>query len=349
VDDQGPLGGGGGRGMRAVFKREDLPEAYARCVSEARAAFGVDGVYVERLMVRARHIEIQVLADGQTAMSLGDRECSLQRRFQKLIEVAPSPSISPGLRAEITDAALTMARHCQYRSLGTFEFLVDTQASDLPWVFIEANPRLQVEHTVTEEVTGLDLVQLQIQVAAGMRLTELGLDPEQAPPQKGHAIQLRICAETMNADGQTQSSSGTLSRFDMPSGPGLRVDSHGFTGATPSPHYDTLLAKLIVTSKSSSFAHAAKRAARALNECRITGVKTNLSVLQALVEMPEFANQDIHTRFIEEHLTALVGRAHALAEQHSVHTPETAPSTPPPWGMHLRHTKRVCTRPWRPN
>ena len=322
------IGGGGGRGMRAVFQLEDLPEAYTRCVSEARAVFGVDGVYVERLMLRARHVEIQVLADGETAMSLGDRECSLQRRFQKVIEIAPSPSISAQMRTALTQAALKMARHCDFRSLGTFEFLVDTQASDLPWVFIEANPRLQVEHTVTEEVTGLDLVQLQIQVAAGMHLADMGLDPEHPPAQKGHSIQLRICAETLLADGQTHPSSGTLSRFDMPSGLGLRVDTHGFTGATPSPHFDSLLAKLIVTHKSGTFAQTAKRATRALKECRIAGVKTNLYVLQALVELPEFATQDIHTRYIEEHLSALVSRANELALQSHLASPEPVTSAP---------------------
>ncbi|MBP9785362.1 MAG: carbamoyl-phosphate synthase large subunit, partial [Giesbergeria sp.] len=169
------IGGGGGRGMRAVLQAADLPEAYARCVSEARAAFGVEGVYVERLMLHARHIEIQILGDGKAVMSLGERECSLQRRFQKLVEIAPSPSLSEKLRHEITQAALAMARDVGYRSLGTFEFLVDEGSSELPWVFIEANPRLQVEHTVTEEVTGLDLVQLQVAVAAGRSLSSLGL------------------------------------------------------------------------------------------------------------------------------------------------------------------------------
>jgi hypothetical protein len=198
-----------------------------------------------------------------------------------------------------------MAAHCGYRSLGTFEFLVDTQASDLPWVFIEANPRLQVEHTVTEEVTGLDLVQLQIQVAAGLQLEAMGLDPVHPPLARGHAIQMRICAESLNAQGQSLSSSGTLSRFDMPSGPGLRVDTHGFAGATPSPHYDTLLAKLIVTSKTGSFAQAARRAARALRECHVSGVDTNLPLLQALLSRPDFAHNNIHTRYIEQHLDAL--------------------------------------------
>ena len=312
------VGGGGGRGMRAVFKAQDLPEAYARCVSEARSAFGVEGVYVERLMQRARHIEIQVLGDGQSVISLGERECSVQRRFQKLIEIAPSPSLTPDLRAQITQAALRMAAQCGYRSLGTFEFLVDTQASDVPWVFIEANPRLQVEHTVTEEVTGLDLVQLQIQVAAGQRLQALGLDPAHPPAAKGHAIQLRICAETLRANGHTQPASGSLTRFDMPTGPGLRVDTHGFTGAKPSPHYDTLLAKLIVTTRSGDFAQAARRTARALRECHVQGLETNLGLLQALVESPDFAAQHIHTRYVEEHLSELLTQAQQLARPASL-------------------------------
>ena len=319
------IGGGGGRGMRAVFKAEELPQAFARCTSEARAAFGVEGVYVERLMRLARHVEIQVLGDGQAVMSLGDRECSVQRRFQKLIEVAPSPSLTPQIRAQITQAALAMAQQCQYRSLGTFEFLIDVQGGDLPWVFIEANPRLQVEHTVTEEVTGLDLVQLQIQVAAGLRLKESGLDPAHPPAATGHAIQMRICAESLNAQGHAQSSSGTLSRFDMPSGPGLRLDTHGFAGATPSPHFDTLLAKLIVSRKTGSFAQAARRAAQALRECLVAGVQTNLGLLQAIVERPDFAQHKVHTRYLEEHLDALVSRSLALAAAHTA-----VPSPPQP-------------------
>jgi acetyl/propionyl-CoA carboxylase alpha subunit len=303
------IGGGGGRGMRAVYKAEDLAEAYARCTSEARNAFGVDGVYAERLMRQARHIEIQVLGDGQAVINLGERECSVQRRFQKLIEIAPCPGLAPLIREQISQAALAMAAHCAYRSLGTFEFLVDTQASDLPWVFIEANPRLQVEHTVTEEVTGLDLVRLQIQVAAGLQFEAMGLDPAHPPLARGHAIQMRICAESLNAQGQSQSSSGTLSRFDMPSGPGLRVDTHGFAGATPSPHYDTLLAKLVVTSKTGSFAQAAQRATRALRECHVSGVETNQRLLQALLGRPDFAAHRIHTRYIEEHLRALLKAA----------------------------------------
>jgi acetyl/propionyl-CoA carboxylase alpha subunit/acetyl-CoA carboxylase carboxyltransferase component len=306
------IGGGGGRGMRAVLEARDLPEAYARCVSEAHA-FGVAGVYVERLMLHARHIEVQVLGDGIHAMSLGERECSLQRRFQKLVEIAPSPTLTDSLRSQLTQAALKMARAVNYRSLGTFEFLVDESSSELPFVFIEANPRLQVEHTVTEEVTGLDLVQLQIAVAAGQSLASLGLAADHSPPAQGFAIQWRINAETLDALGNARPSSGALARFDLPSGPGIRVDTHGVAGASPSPHYDTLLAKLIVHSRSPLFADAVRRSRRALSECRIEGLATNLGLLQALAGRPEFDSQQIHTRFLESELPALL-RASGLRE-----------------------------------
>jgi acetyl/propionyl-CoA carboxylase alpha subunit/acetyl-CoA carboxylase carboxyltransferase component len=306
------VGGGGGRGMRAVSMAQDLPEAYARCVSEARAAFGVEGVYVERLMAHARHIEIQVLGDGVGVMSLGERECSLQRRFQKLVEIAPSPSLPEPLRARITQAALQMARAVRYCGLGTFEFLVDAAEAELPFVFIEANPRLQVEHTVTEEVTGLDLVQLQIGVAAGRSLQDLGLDPDQPPVPRGFAIQWRINAETLDAQGHARPCSGTLTRLDLPSGPGVRVDTHAFAGATPSPHYDSLLAKLIVHASGPAFADVVRRARGALAECRIEGLATNLSVLRALADREEFAAQNVDTSFVETHLPDLLAAAGAF-------------------------------------
>jgi acetyl/propionyl-CoA carboxylase alpha subunit len=307
------IGGGGGRGMRAVFEAADLPEAFARCSSEARAAFGVEGVYVERLMPRARHIEVQVLGDGEAVIALGERECSLQRRFQKLVEIAPSPSLPDGLRRRVTEAALRMARQVHYRSLGTFEFLVDAESSDLPFVFMEANPRLQVEHTVTEEVLGLDLVQLQLRVAAGESLRALGLDPRQPPQPQGFAVQWRINAETLDAHGQARPAHGRLDRFELPAGPGIRVDTHGTTGAEPSPHYDTLLAKLVVHSRSADFADAVRRCRGALAECRIAGLPTNLALLRALAARPEFLSQDLHTRFVEEHLAALLEQAQGLA------------------------------------
>ncbi|MFC5608891.1 carboxyl transferase domain-containing protein [Variovorax soli] len=303
------IGGGGGRGMRAVLRAEDLPEAHARCTSEAKAAFGVDGVYVERLMRNARHIEIQVLGDGQQVASLGERECTLQRRFQKLVEIAPSPALGADLKDRITQAALRMAQAVGYRGLGTFEFLVDEDSKKLPFVFIEANPRLQVEHTVTEEVTGLDLVQLQIGVLAGQSLADLGIEPGKTAAQRGFAVQWRINAETLDAQGNARPASGSLTRFDLPAGPGVRVDTHGYTGLAPSPHYDTLLAKLIVHSASPRFADALRRSLRALEECRIEGMASNLPLLRAIGERPEFARQAVHTRFVEEHLADLLGAA----------------------------------------
>ncbi|MDB5731265.1 MAG: carbamoyl-phosphate synthase large subunit, partial [Variovorax sp.] len=303
------LGGGGGRGMRAVLDPAELPEAHARCVSEARAAFGVEGVYVERLMRNARHIEIQVLGDGSEVASLGERECTLQRRFQKLVEIAPSPSLPEALREPITQAALRMARAVGYRGLGTFEFLVDEQSATLPWVFIEANPRLQVEHTVTEAVTGLDLVQLQLGVAAGASLASLGIETARTAPQRGFAVQWRINAEMLDAGGHARPAGGTLTRFELPAGPGVRVDTHGYAGLAPSPHYDTLLAKLVVQSPSARFADVLRRSLRALAECRIEGIATNLSLLRAIAERPEFAAQTVHTHFVETHLAALLAAA----------------------------------------
>ncbi|SEK14254.1 MULTISPECIES: carboxyl transferase domain-containing protein [unclassified Variovorax] len=320
------IGGGGGRGMRAVLNADELPEAHARCMSEAKAAFGIEGVYVERLMRNARHIEVQVLGDGQAVASLGERECTLQRRFQKLVEIAPSPSLPEALRAQVTQAALRMAKTVGYRGLGTFEFLVDAASATLPFVFIEANPRLQVEHTVTEAVTGLDLVQLQIEVAAGQPLSALGVEADRTAPQRGFAVQWRINAETLDAQGNARPSGGTLARFELPAGPGVRVDTHGYAGLAPSPHYDTLLAKLIVHSPSPRFEDALRRSLRALDECRIDGIATNLALLRAIAARPEFVTQAVHTRFVEAHLGDLLAAA-ALIEKH-VKKMAAAPAAP---------------------
>ncbi|WP_209816974.1 carboxyl transferase domain-containing protein [Acidovorax delafieldii] len=309
------IGGGGGRGMRAVASADDLPAAYARCRSEAQAAFGVDGVYVERLMGNARHIEVQVLGDGREVIALGERECTLQRRFQKVVEIAPSPSLPGALRERITTAALSMARAVDYQGLGTFEFLVDLASADLPFVFIECNPRLQVEHTITEEVTGVDLVQAQIALAAGRRLRDIGLDPAAPPTVLGFAVQWRINAETLDAQGTATPGSGTLRRFDLPAGPGVRVDTHGAAGATPSPHYDTLLAKLIVHTRSPRFADALRRSQRALAECRIEGVATNLALLQALAARQEMESQQVHTRWLESVLPELLAATKDIADK----------------------------------
>ena len=311
------VGGGGGRGMRVVRERGDIAAAYARCQSEAKSAFGVEAVYAERLVVRARHIEVQIVGDGQRVLALGERDCTLQRRFQKLVEMAPSPRLNAGLRAEIVDAARRMAAQVGYRSLGTFEFLVeeDEAGKQLGFVFIEANPRLQVEHTVTEQVTGVDLVELQLKIAQGKTFGDLNLNPDQPPPVRGFAIQVRVNGESTDAQGQSKPSHGQLLPFDPPAGPGVRVDTHGYTGYTPSPLYDTLLAKLIVSSPSPDFAEAVRRLQGALAEFRIGGVQTNLALLRAMVATPDFASQNLHTRYLEAHLPALLEQAQAIADK----------------------------------
>ena len=295
------VGGGGGRGMRVVRSRDDLAEAFARCRSEASSAFGVDALYAERLVNRARHIEVQIAGDGEHVVSLGERDCTLQRRFQKLVEIAPSPVLAASLRERIVDAARTLARRVHYRSLGTFEFLVEEDAAgqQLGFVFIEANPRLQVEHTITEQVTGVDLVALQIGLAAGRSLHALGLDPAAPPQPRGFAIQVRVNAEATDAQGLARPAHGRLERFDPPTGPDVRVDTHGYTGYAPPPAFDTLLAKLIVTSTTPTFGDAVRRLQRSLAEFRIAGVSTNLDLLRALAQRDDFATQQVHTRHVE--------------------------------------------------
>jgi len=295
------LHGGGGRGMRAVFAEAELAEAYARCQSEARAAFGRDEVYVEQLLSSARHIEVQVLGDGKAVTHLWERECSLQRRHQKLVEVAPSPDLPGAMREQIIGAALKLAGEVGYRGLGTFEFLLDAEHPGR-FYFMEANPRIQVEHTVTEQVTGVDLVQTQIRLAAGQTLAHLNL--LQPRPPQGCAVQLRINLESMNADGSTRPAVGTLSAYEPPSGPGLRVDGYGYAGYTVSPSYDSLLAKLIAHAE--DYPSALRRAYRALCEFRLEGVASNLHLLQNLLCLPEVASNQVNTRFVEQHLEQLL-------------------------------------------
>ena len=302
------VAGGGGRGMRAVLDPANLPEAYARCAAEALAAFGMADVYAEKLIPLARHLEVQVIGDGRQVMCLGERECTLQRRFQKLVEIAPSPSLSPTLRAQLLGAALTLARSTAYQSLGTFEFLVDEQSADQPFVFIEANPRLQVEHTVTEEVTGVDLVQAQIAIAGGATLAAIGLDPANPPVARGYAVQWRINAETLDAAGQARPASGLITRCELPSGPGVRVDTHARADLSPSPHYDSLLAKLIVSHRSGHFDDVLRRSQRALAECRIEGLATNLPLLRLLASDEALHHNSVHTRWLEEQWPRLQDR-----------------------------------------
>ncbi|MDH3686238.1 MAG: biotin/lipoyl-binding protein [Myxococcales bacterium] len=302
------LAGGGGRGMRAVTEAGNLGEAFERCRSEAEKAFGNGELYVERLLPNARHLEIQILGDRAGEVThLGERDCTLQRRHQKLVEIAPSPILPASARDALTSAAVRMARRAGCSGLATFEFLSSGAAFE-QFAFIEANPRLQVEHTVTEEVTGIDLVQTQLRLAAGSTLTELGLRQEHVPAPRGYAIQVRVNAESWSSEGELRPSAGTLHAFDPPTGPGLRTDTLGYAGYSIHSAFDSLLAKCIAHSPSGSFESAAVRLERALREFRIEGVATNLGLLRALVAHPRFLDQSLDTRFVEEN-------AHELARE----------------------------------
>ncbi|CAG2130724.1 Acetyl-coenzyme A carboxylase carboxyl transferase subunit alpha [Cupriavidus yeoncheonensis] len=299
------LAGGGGRGMRAVHDAAQIDEAWTRCASEATAAFGNGAVYVEQIVTAPRHIEIQVVADaGGQVVTLGERECSLQRRHQKLVEVAPSPALDDATRARLAEAATTLARAAAYRGIGTFEFLVQERDGQAPafW-FMEANPRLQVEHTVTEMVTGVDLVQTQLAIAMGADLAQLGL--ERVPAPRGVAVQLRINAEHLDGQGQLRPAAGTLTAFEAPSGPGVRVDSAGFAGMAANPRFDSLLAKLIVHEPGGHYGRALALAYRALCEFRIEGIDTNRRLLQDLLRQDAVQRNAVHTQYLDQALPAL--------------------------------------------
>jgi len=294
------VAGGGGRGMRVVRRPEELTDALARCQSEALLAFGNGAVYVEALVPRARHLEVQVLGDGAHVVALGERDCTLQRRHQKLIEIAPSPALSGAERERLVAAALRLADATHYQSLGTFEFLLDLDRGES--VFIEANPRLQVEHPITEQVFGVDLVKAQLAVAGGARVAETSF----GSAAQGYAIELRVNLESMDEQGRVTPAGGSITAYEPPSGPGVRVDGAGYAGYAPSPSFDSLLAKLIVHSTSSDFAAAINKARRALSEFRIEGVATNLELLERIVSDPRFASGQIDTTFIERHAAELL-------------------------------------------
>ena len=298
--------GGGGRGTRVVYDESELEDAFTRCQSEAQAAFGNDQVYVEEFLSRARHIEIQIIGDLMGDIShLGDRECSVQRRNQKIVEVAPAPGLSASLREKITDAALTFARKHHYLSLGTFEFLIDVNSPDERFVFIEANARLQVEHTVTEEIAGFDLVRGQIQIAMGSSLAEVGLREPHATLNNGFSIQARVNLETINSDGTILPGSGVLTGYEAPNGPGVRTDGYGYVGYEVNTAFDSLIAKVIVHEKSAQFTDAARKSIRAVSEFRLEGIRTNLSFIKNIISHPDFVQGKTHTRWIDENIEAL--------------------------------------------
>ncbi|MEU4494157.1 carboxyl transferase domain-containing protein [Streptomyces sp. NPDC023998] len=291
------VGGGGGRGMRAVRTADELAPAWERCRSEAQQSFGRSELYVERLLEGARHIEVQILGDTTGAVThLWERDCSAQRRHQKLIEIAPAPALPERMRTKLLDAALRMARKAGVTGLTTVEFLVAGEE----FHFIEANPRLQVEHTVTEEVTGVDLVSVQLRLAQGETLASLGLGE---PPQpRGFAVQARVYAEEP----------GTLTRFDVPTGPGVRVDTATRTGLTTGTRYDPLLAKVIArVPAGAGFAAACERTTRALGEFAVEGVRTGIPLLRAVLGHPDFAAGGTDTGFVEQRLADVQGVADA--------------------------------------
>jgi len=306
------LAGGGGRGTRPVTDAEEIEGTYERCRSEAMLSFGNGDLYVEELVSRARHVEVQIVSDKYGAVAhLGERECSLQRRYQKLVEIAPAPNLSETLRTRITDAALRLARSVSYTNLGTFEFLVfkgieNSADGDESFAFIETNARLQVEHTVTEEVTGVDIVQSQIRLAAGETLAELGLDQPDIARPRGYAIQVRVNMETFADDGSIRPSGGKLTAYEAPGGPGIRTDGFAYAGYETSPSFDSLLAKLIGHSPSANLADAISRTSRALSEFRISGVETNIPFLQNLLRHPDFVAGNIYTQFVDDHIAELI-------------------------------------------
>ena len=288
--------GGGGRGMRLVTAPDELDDAYSRASAEAEAAFSDGTLYVEKAITPARHVEIQVMCDAHgNVLTCGERECSIQRRHQKLIEESPSPALDPELREEMEAAAERACVHIGYRNAGTFEFLVGPDGS---FSFIELNARLQVEHPVTELVTSMDLVRAQIRVAAGIALEHGGRASRQ-----GHAIELRINAEDPRHDFRP--SPGTLSRFRPPLGPGVRVDTFVEEGSRVPPYYDSLIAKVIV--RDNNRHQAIERALRALSEFEIEGVPTTRDVIAEILASDAFRSGEYSTSFIDEaELAALV-------------------------------------------
>jgi acetyl-CoA carboxylase biotin carboxylase subunit len=290
-------GGGGGRGLRAVAEPAQLEGAIERATAEADAAFGDPRVYLERLVTSGRHVEVQLLGDGERVIHLGDRDCSVQRRYQKLLEEAPAPLLGEGLRSEIRRAAVVFGRHLGYRGLGTVEFLVDARRGD--FYFLEMNARIQVEHPVTEAISGLDLVAEQIAVAEGGPLRLAQDDVRLA----GHAIECRINAED---PGQGfRPSPGTVTRAVFPAGPGIRVDTHVQAGSAVPPGYDSLLAKLIVTGRDRADALARLRGA--LTRCEIGGVATTATLHAALAADPEFARGGADTGYLARFLARRTG------------------------------------------
>jgi acetyl-CoA carboxylase, biotin carboxylase subunit len=286
------VAGGGGRGMRLAHNRMSFQKEFAAASNEALKAFGDGSVYIEKYIEEPRHIEFQILADEHGNMvHLGERDCSVQRRHQKVVEEAPSPFLTPELRAEMGAAAVRAARACNYTNAGTIEFLVDRHRN---YFFIEMNTRIQVEHPVTEEVYGIDLIKEQLRIASG---EPLRLRQEDVKPLR-HAIEVRICAEDPSRNFIP--SPGEITLYVAPGGPGVRVDSHAYSGYVVPPYYDSMIAKVIT--RGSTRQAALDRMSRALREYLIRGIATNITFAHAIIRDPVFQEGGATTRFIEEFL-----------------------------------------------
>ncbi|NNF12507.1 MAG: acetyl-CoA carboxylase biotin carboxylase subunit [Gemmatimonadetes bacterium] len=279
--------GGGGKGMRVATDRDEFTKLFTAAQNEARAAFGNPDVYLERCILKPRHVEIQVFGDQHGRVThLGERDCSIQRRHQKLVEEAPSPAVTPALREEMGQAAVRAAESIEYVGAGTVEFLLDEDGS---FYFMEMNTRIQVEHPVTEVTTGYDLVKEQIRVAAGEKLSV----PDNVEHQR-HAIEFRINAE--DPDRNFAPGPGTITTFHPPGGPGVRLDTHVYAGYTVPPHYDSLLAKLIVSGNSRE--EAIVRARHVLDQFIIEGIPTTIPFLREIVDDDAFVRGDVDTGFV---------------------------------------------------
>ena len=292
------VAGGGGRGMRKVDEKSELKQALEAAMQEASSAFGDPRVFLEQAVIRPRHIEVQILADLEgNIMHLLERDCSIQRRNQKVVEIAPAPHLEEDVRQQLFRDAIAFATEIGYQNAGTVEFLIETEGPNTgKHVFIEMNPRIQVEHTVTEEVTDVDLVQSQLRIAAGQTLAELGLRQEDIRPH-GFAIQCRITTEDPAAGFRPDT--GMITTYRSPGGAGIRLDGGTVTtGAEISPHFDSLLVKLITRGR--DFRSAVERSRRALAEFRIRGVATNINFLQAVLDDETFASGELSTHFIDE-------------------------------------------------
>lgn len=283
--------GGGGRGMRLVRDESQLVKLFRAAQGEAEAAFGNAGVYLEKFIENPRHIEFQILADSYgNVIHLGERECSIQRRHQKLLEESPSPALTPKLRQKMGEAAIKAARSINYTGAGTIEFLLDKSGN---FYFMEMNTRIQVEHPVTEMVTGLDLIAEQIRIAQGEKLS---LSQKQVQ-FRGHAIECRVNAE--DPDHNFRPNPGRISGYLVPGGPGVRFDSHVYTDYEIPPYYDSLIGKLIVWGADRD--SAIRRMRRALQECAITGVPTTIGFHQKILEASAFLEGNVYTNFIEQY------------------------------------------------